>query len=342
MKSQTAKTRARATGNRSSYSVCLVVHEGRMSGRRVSRRSSGAGKVSRFNRSRAAPSAVTGFSNGFRGSRKRRGGPPLRPRASPFVSANNSSVIATSSSHLASDRLLNRLRAVNEQRSGPPDLRRPIDLSAAKGVVEQMGGTPAEIVSQLAATGACHLMSMAGSRFKGSCARGSFNACDHAGSRAHRRGSSALRHSAADIRLHHVATRHYPSGLVQRVSSRRRIVSMLAQCSTPILNVSDIEQSFAWFEKSGSIEPERVTARASACGAVKHCGRAAHLKKVGDEAVHVVRLLLEARERADAKRAARAVGIARGDHDGNFGQPGPNQFINLPRRAFPAIPGRER
>src|SRR2546426_11811429 len=35
---------------------------------------------------------------------------------------------------------------------------RPVDLSAASGgVVEQMAGTPAEIVSQLAATGAHHL-----------------------------------------------------------------------------------------------------------------------------------------------------------------------------------------
>src|SRR6185295_15536103 len=34
----------------------------------------------------------------------------------------------------------------------------PLDLSAVKGgVVEQMAGTPAEIVSQLAATGAHHL-----------------------------------------------------------------------------------------------------------------------------------------------------------------------------------------
>src|SRR5437667_3430209 len=34
---------------------------------------------------------------------------------------------------------------------------RPLDLSAAKGVVEQMGGPPAEIVSRLAATGARNL-----------------------------------------------------------------------------------------------------------------------------------------------------------------------------------------
>src|SRR5258705_8352902 len=34
---------------------------------------------------------------------------------------------------------------------------RPLDLSGARGVVEQMAGTPAEIVSRLAASGASHL-----------------------------------------------------------------------------------------------------------------------------------------------------------------------------------------
>src|SRR5580698_203113 len=34
---------------------------------------------------------------------------------------------------------------------------RPVDLSGARGVVEQMAGAPAEIVSQLAASGAHHL-----------------------------------------------------------------------------------------------------------------------------------------------------------------------------------------
>ena len=54
---------------------------------------------------------------------------------------------------------------------------RPVDLSAARGgVVEQMSGPPAEIVSQLAATGApTTSTSMVGLRFKGSCARDSFN-----------------------------------------------------------------------------------------------------------------------------------------------------------------------
>ena len=49
---------------------------------------------------------------------------------------------------------------------------RPVDLSTAKGVVEQMGGTPAEIVARLAASGARHLY-VEGLRCNDSCARGS-------------------------------------------------------------------------------------------------------------------------------------------------------------------------
>ena len=51
---------------------------------------------------------------------------------------------------------------------------RPVDLSAAVGgVVEQMAGSPEEIVSQLAASGAN--TSTGGSRFKSSCERGLYN-----------------------------------------------------------------------------------------------------------------------------------------------------------------------
>ena len=94
---------------------------------------------------------------------------------------------------------------------------RPIDFSAvAGGLVEQMGGSPAEIVARLAASGAKHLYIDGGITIQGFLRAGLiqrlvitrvpvligegiplFGALPH------------------DIRLHHVATRHYPSGLVQ-------------------------------------------------------------------------------------------------------------------------------
>ena len=94
---------------------------------------------------------------------------------------------------------------------------RPVDLSAAKGgVVEQMSGSPSEVVSQLAASGAHHLYIDGGITIQRFLRAGLiqrlvvtrvpvligegiplFGALPH------------------DIRLRHVATRHYPSGLVQ-------------------------------------------------------------------------------------------------------------------------------
>jgi dihydrofolate reductase len=94
---------------------------------------------------------------------------------------------------------------------------RPADLSAAKGrVVEQMAGPPAEIVAQLAASGAQHLYVDGGITIQRFLRAGLvqrlvitrvpvligegiplFGALPH------------------DVRLRHVATRHYPSGLVQ-------------------------------------------------------------------------------------------------------------------------------
>ena len=94
---------------------------------------------------------------------------------------------------------------------------RPVDLSAAAGgVVEQMAGSPAEIVSRLAASGANHLYVDGGVTIQRFLRAGLvqrliitrvpvligdgiplFGALPH------------------DIRLRHVATRHYPSGLVQ-------------------------------------------------------------------------------------------------------------------------------
>src|SRR5712692_2896551 len=94
---------------------------------------------------------------------------------------------------------------------------RSLDLSAVVGgVVEQMAGPPAEIVSQLAARGAHHLYIDGGITIQGFLRAGLiqrliitrvpvligegvplFDTLPH------------------DIRLRHVATRHYPSGLVQ-------------------------------------------------------------------------------------------------------------------------------
>ena len=94
---------------------------------------------------------------------------------------------------------------------------RPVDLSAAVGgVVEQMAGSPAEIVSQLAASGAQHLYVDGGITIQGFLRAGLIQRLiitrvpvligD---------GVPLFGSLARDIRLRHVATRHYPSGLVQ-------------------------------------------------------------------------------------------------------------------------------
>jgi dihydrofolate reductase len=94
---------------------------------------------------------------------------------------------------------------------------RPLDLSAVVGgVVEQMSGSPADIVSKLAARGVRHIYVDGGITIQRFLRAGLiqrliitrvpvligegiplFGALPH------------------DIRLHHVATRHYASGLVQ-------------------------------------------------------------------------------------------------------------------------------
>lgn len=94
---------------------------------------------------------------------------------------------------------------------------RPIDLSAVRGgVVEQMAGPPADVVARLAASGARHLYVDGGLTIQGFLRAGLiqrlivtrvpvligegiplFGAVPH------------------DVRLRHVATRHFPSGLVQ-------------------------------------------------------------------------------------------------------------------------------
>ena len=93
---------------------------------------------------------------------------------------------------------------------------RPVDLSGVDGVVEQMSGTPVEIVARLADRGAQHLYVDGGITIQGFLRAGLvqrlvitrvpvligegiplFGALPH------------------DIQLRHIATRHYPSGLVQ-------------------------------------------------------------------------------------------------------------------------------
>ena len=94
---------------------------------------------------------------------------------------------------------------------------RPVDLSAAVGgVVEQKAGPPAEIVSQLVASGAHHLYVDGGitiQRFLGAgliqrliITRVPVLIGD---------GVPLFGTLSHDIRLRHVATRHFPSGLVQ-------------------------------------------------------------------------------------------------------------------------------
>jgi dihydrofolate reductase len=93
---------------------------------------------------------------------------------------------------------------------------RKLDLSVARGVVEQMGGPPAEIVDQLAASGARHLYVDGGITIQEFLRAGLVQrlvitrvpvligeGIPLFGSVPH------------DIPLRHVATRHYPSGLVQ-------------------------------------------------------------------------------------------------------------------------------
>ena len=97
--------------------------------------------------------------------------------------------------------------------------RRPVDLTAAAargGVVEQMAGPPAEIVSRLAASGADHLYVDGGITIQEFLRAGLIQRLiitrvpvligD---------GVPLFGTLPRDIRLRHVATRHYPSGLVQ-------------------------------------------------------------------------------------------------------------------------------
>jgi dihydrofolate reductase len=93
---------------------------------------------------------------------------------------------------------------------------RPVDVTAARGgVVEQMAGTPAEIVTRLAASGARHLYIDGGITIQGFLRAGLIQRLiitrvpvligD---------GIPLFGSLLRDIRLRHVATRSTPSGLV--------------------------------------------------------------------------------------------------------------------------------
>jgi dihydrofolate reductase len=94
---------------------------------------------------------------------------------------------------------------------------RPVDVSAARGgVVEQMAGAPAEIVSRLASSGAQNLYVDGGVTIQQFLRAGAIQRLiitrvpvligD---------GVPLFGTLPRDIRLRHIATRHYPSGLVQ-------------------------------------------------------------------------------------------------------------------------------
>lgn len=93
---------------------------------------------------------------------------------------------------------------------------RPLDLSAAKSTVEQMSGAPADIVARLAASGANHLYIDGGITIQQFLRAGLVDRLIVTrvpvliGQGIPLFGS--LPH---DIRLQHVATRAFPSGLVQ-------------------------------------------------------------------------------------------------------------------------------
>ncbi len=94
---------------------------------------------------------------------------------------------------------------------------RQLDLSAVRGgVVEQMAGPPAEIVSKLAASGAHHLYVDGGITIQGFLRAGLVQRLIITrvpvliG-----KGIPLFGALPRDLRLRHVATQHYPSGLVK-------------------------------------------------------------------------------------------------------------------------------
>ena len=92
----------------------------------------------------------------------------------------------------------------------------PVDSSKARGVVEQMAGPPAEVVAQLAASGAQHLYVDGGITIQGFLRAGLVQRLTITRVPVLIGDGVPLFGSVpSDVRLRHVATRHYPSGLVQ-------------------------------------------------------------------------------------------------------------------------------
>ena len=93
---------------------------------------------------------------------------------------------------------------------------RPLDLSAVRGVVEQMSGSPAEIVAKLAATGAHHLYVDGGITIQGFLRAGMIQRLTVTrvpvliGD-----GIPLFGSLPKDVQLRHVATQTYASGLVK-------------------------------------------------------------------------------------------------------------------------------
>jgi len=94
---------------------------------------------------------------------------------------------------------------------------RPLDFSQVRGgVVEQMAGSPAEIVAKLAASGAHHVYLDGGITIQGFLRAGLVQRLIITrvpvliGE-----GIPLFGALPRDLRLHHVATQHYPSGLVK-------------------------------------------------------------------------------------------------------------------------------
>ena len=94
---------------------------------------------------------------------------------------------------------------------------KPLDLSAVRGgVVEQTAGPPAEIVSKLAASGARHIYVDGGITIQGFLRAGLVQRLTITrvpvliGE-----GIPLFGSLPRDVRLQHVATQHYPSGLVK-------------------------------------------------------------------------------------------------------------------------------
>lgn len=93
---------------------------------------------------------------------------------------------------------------------------RTLDLSAAKGAVEQMGGAPADVAARLEATGSRHLYVDGGVTIQGFLRAGLIQRLIITrvpvliGE-----GIPLFGRVPHDVRLRHVATRQYPSGLVQ-------------------------------------------------------------------------------------------------------------------------------